>query len=74
MLDFEEEMNSPLRNILEKQPIEKRPNVFNSKYKKQLVQKILLRRMLCNKNNFCRTLPFWLLKIISLFNLLKAIG
>jgi hypothetical protein len=31
MLDFEEEMNSPLRNILEKQPIEKRPNVFNSK-------------------------------------------
>ncbi len=27
---FEEEMNSPLKNIFEKQPTEKRPNVFNS--------------------------------------------
>jgi hypothetical protein len=29
---------------------------------------------LCNKSNFCTTLPFWLLKIISLFNLLRALG
>ncbi len=31
---FEEEMNSPLRNILEKQPAKNRPNVSNSKISK----------------------------------------
>jgi len=28
---FEEEVNSPFKNILEKQPTKKRPNVSNSK-------------------------------------------
>jgi hypothetical protein len=41
-------------------------------YQSFLVQKIFLKKM-CNRNNFCKTLPFWLLKTISLFNLLKIL-
>jgi hypothetical protein len=72
---FEEEVNFPLRNVLERQLAKRRPNVSNSEiskffgakdpFKKDVVQK---------KTNFCKTLPFWLLKIISLFSLLKAFG
>jgi hypothetical protein len=39
---FEEEVNSPLRNVLERQLAKKRPNVFNSKISEFFVQKILL--------------------------------
>jgi len=47
--------------------------VSNSKISKFKVQKIFLKRMLCNKSKFCKTLPFWLLKIISLFNFLRTL-
>ncbi len=71
---FEKKVKSPLRNVFERQLAKKRLNVSNFEISEFLVQKIPLRRMLCNKSNFCTTLPFWLLKIISLFNLLRALG
>jgi hypothetical protein len=66
---FEEEVNSPLRDVLQKQPVIKRPNV-----KSFWCKTSFFKRMLCNENKFCKTLPFWLLEIISLFNLLRALG
>jgi hypothetical protein len=54
---FEEEVNNHLRCGLEKQPTKKRPNVSASEISKFFfLLKILLRRMMCNKNNFCNTL------------------
>jgi hypothetical protein len=55
---FEKEVNFPLRNILEKQPTKRSQMCLTLKYQSFLVQKILLRRMLCNKSNFCKILPF----------------
>jgi hypothetical protein len=69
-----ENVKSPLRNVLERQLAKKkRPNVFTSKLSKFFAIKDPF-KMLCNKNNFCKTLPFWLSKIISLFNLLITLG
>jgi hypothetical protein len=51
---FDEKLNSPLKQLAKI-----RPNVFNFKiYQSFLVQKILSRRMFCNKSNFCKMLPF----------------
>jgi hypothetical protein len=55
-------MNFPLKDILKRQLTKKKPNVFNFEISKQNNAKNHLRRMLCNKNKFCKTLPFWLLK------------
>ncbi len=71
---FEEEMNSPLRNILERQPTKKRPNVFNSKILEFFGAKDPFKKDVMQQKQFLQDLAFQLLKIISLFNLLKALG
>ncbi len=66
---FEKEMSNFMKVLFEKQLVKKRPNVFSSKISRFFGAKVLLRRMLCNKNNFYKTLAFWLSKITYLFNL-----
>jgi hypothetical protein len=56
---FEEEVNFPLRNILEKQPIKKRPNVFNSKILEMFWCKRFFKDECCaTKAIFARSCPF----------------
>jgi hypothetical protein len=55
---FEEEVNKPMRNGLEKQLTKKRLNCLLMKSLRFFLLKILLRRMMCNKNNFYKTWVF----------------
>ncbi len=71
---FEEEVNFPLRNILERQLAKKRPNVSNFKISKFFGAKDAFKKDVVQQKQFLQDLAFWLLKIISLFNLLKAFG
>jgi hypothetical protein len=64
---FEEEIAIPIRSGLEKQPTKKRPSMFANEVSKFFLLKILLRRMMCNKNHFCKTLVCWLLKVMFLY-------
>jgi hypothetical protein len=61
---FEEEINSVVKGVLNRQPIKKKLKVSsNAIQKKTLVQNIFSKRMMCNKNNSCKTLFFWFSKI-----------
>jgi hypothetical protein len=71
---FEEEVNFPLKNILEKQPTKKRPNVSNFKISEFFGAKDPFKKDVVQQKQFFQDLAFWLLKIISLFNLLKTLG
>jgi hypothetical protein len=65
---FENEMSNLMKVILEKQLVKNMCLVL--KYQRFFgAKKIFLRRMLCNKNNFYKTLALWLSKITYLFNL-----
>ncbi len=50
-LKFEKKINFPLKED-EKQPSKKRPNVFSNSISNFLLQKNLLRKMMCSKNKF----------------------
>lgn len=53
---FEEEANVVIKGPLEKQPTKKRQNVARSVIsKKQILSRILLKRMMNNKKIFCKT-------------------
>jgi hypothetical protein len=53
---FEDEGNSPMKSGLERQPTRKRPNMFANGISDFFLLKILLRRMMCSKSNFYKTL------------------
>ncbi len=53
---FEEDINSPIRGLVERQLIKKRLNVLGIVISIFLMLKILPRKMMCNKKLFVR---FW---------------
>jgi hypothetical protein len=71
---FEDEVNFPLKVVLERQLAKKLPNVFNSEILEFFGAKDVYKKDTMQQNFFCKTLPFWLAKTISPFNLLKAFG
>ncbi len=61
---FEKEINSVVKGVLKKQPTKTKLKVSsNAIPRNKLVQNIFSGRMMCNKNNSCKTLSFWLSKI-----------
>jgi hypothetical protein len=65
--------NSLARGVLERQILKENLMCLVVQYHNFLVKKILS-KMMCNKNNSCKTLAFWLSKITYLFNLWIAHG
>jgi hypothetical protein len=53
---FKEEVNNLVKSGLEKQLAKKWPNVSTNEIFKFFLLKILLRKMMCIKNKFCKTL------------------
>jgi hypothetical protein len=60
---IEEEINSPLRNVLEKQLAKKRPNVSSFETLEFFGAKYHFKTDVIKQFFFCKTLPFWLSKI-----------
>jgi hypothetical protein len=56
---FEKEINSVVKGVLKKQPTKTKLKVSsNAIPRNKLVQNIFSGRMMCNKNNSCKTLSF----------------
>ncbi len=70
---IKEKLNSPLGNVLEKQPAKKRPNVFNFEISEFCGVKDHFKNVVKQKQ-FLQDLALLVVKNISLFNLLRALG